>query len=129
MNHASLTWTPIETTTQLDEIVDGSQMKPVLIFKHEASSPVSQQVKMELESDWSLLPDVVDTYIIDASKHLNVANEANEIAGVPEEAPQIFLFADGVTMYDESNELINFKKIKIALKIVNRTFKWMETRV
>ena len=51
------------------------------------------------------------------------------MARVMNEYPQVLLFADGVTMYDESREMISVKKIKLALKIINRTFKWMETRV
>jgi len=129
MNHASLTWTPVENTAQFHEIVDRSQEKPALIFKHQPSSPESQQIKHDLETNWSISPDILDVYIIDRLKYSDVAKEATSLAGVPDEFPQILLFADGVTMYDESHEMINIKKIKIALKIVNRTFKWMETRV
>ncbi|MEQ9307460.1 MAG: DUF2847 family protein [Marinoscillum sp.] len=70
----------------------------------------------------------MDLFIVDDMKDRDVSLEIAEIAGIQHEFPQIVLFADGVTMYDESQEMISVKKIKLALKIVNRTFKWMETR-
>ncbi len=72
---------------------------------------------------------MLDSYLVDIMHDKDVAAEATQVAGVSDEFPQVLLFADGVTMYDESHELINVKKIKIALKIINRTFRWMETRV
>jgi bacillithiol system protein YtxJ len=71
---------------------------------------------------------LLDIYLVDDVKSKEVSRNITDIAGVDAEFPQVLLFADGVTMYDESHEMINVKKINIALKIINRTFKWMESR-
>ncbi len=129
MTNPSLQWKSIKNVKEFNEILERSRTKPALVFKHRPASPESVQVKQGLESQWAISPDMLDIYLVDIMQDKEVAMEATRIAGVSDEFPQVFLFADGVTMYDESHDLINVKKIKIALKIINRTFKWLETRV
>lgn len=121
-------WKSITSLEDLDRVIEESKMKPVIIFKHRPSSPESIEKKLELETTWSISPDLLDLYIVDDLKDKEVSLEIADLAGIRHEFPQVVLFADGVTMYDESHDLISVKKIKLALKIVNRTFKWMETR-
>lgn len=118
----------IKNISDLKEIVEQSRLKPVLVYKHRPSSPESIEKKVELENTWNISSDLVDVYIVDDIKDKEVSHEISEMAGIQHEFPQIVLFADGVTMYDETGDMISVKKIKLALKIVNRTFKWMETR-
>ena len=124
-----LNWKSLRSKSELDRIIDDSKHKPALIFKHRASSPESNQAKDMLEREWNIDPEQLECYIVDVMQDKDVASEASDMAGVTNEFPQVLLFADGVTMYDESHEMINVKKIKLALKIINRTFRWMETRV
>lgn len=128
MSH-SLNWKPLNSKDQFEELLENSRTKPALVFKHRPSSPESTKVKESLEADWTIAPDLMDLFIVDVMKDKEVSYEVTETAGVMNEFPQVLLFADGVTMYDEAHEMINVKKIKLALKIINRTFKWMETRV
>ncbi|MEO9873010.1 monothiol bacilliredoxin BrxC family protein [Ekhidna sp.] len=124
-----LNWKSLNTLSEFDRLVEDSREKPALVFKHRPSSPESAHAKELLERDWSISPESLDLYIIDVMKDKDIAEAVTDIAGVINEYPQVLLFADGVTMYDESREMISVKKIKLALKIINRTFKWMETRV
>lgn len=124
-----LNWKSLRSNEELNRIIDDSKHKPALIFKHRNSSPESNQAKEMLEREWNIPADQLECYIIDVMQDKDVASEASDVAGVSNEFPQVLLFADGVTMYDESHEMINVKKIKLALKIINRTFRWMETRV
>lgn len=128
MNYHSPLWKPITSLDDLNQVIDNSKTKPALVFKHRPSSPESIEKKIELENTWTISSEVVDLFIVDDMKDHDVSLEIAEVAGIQHEFPQIVLFADGVTMYDESLEMISVKKIKLALKIVNRTFKWMETR-
>jgi bacillithiol system protein YtxJ len=129
MSHPSLMWKTIKSTQEFESVIEQSKTMPVLVFKHRPTSPESISVKADLESSWVIPNDILDTYIIDIIQNKDVAIAATKMAGVPDEFPQVFLFADGVTMYDESHEMISVKKIRIALKIINRTFRWLETRV
>lgn len=126
---AMLNWKNLRSKSDLNQIIEDSRELPALIFKHRQSSPESLHAKELLERDWDIPSDQLACYIIDVMQDKDVASEASEISGVSNEFPQVLLFADGVTMYDESHDMINVKKIKLALKIINRTFRWMETRV
>lgn len=128
MSH-SLNWKPLSSKQEFNDLLERSRTKPALVFKHRPSSPESTKVKETLEQDWTIPADQMDLFIVDVMKDKEVSYEVTETAGVMNEFPQVLLFADGVTMYDEAHEMINVKKIKLALKIINRTFKWMETRV
>ena len=124
-----LNWKSLNTREEFDRLVEDSKEKPALIFKHRPSSPESTQALESLERDWTISPENLDLYMLDVMKEKEVSEVVTDMAGVMNEYPQVLLFADGVTMYDESREMISVKKIKLALKIINRTFKWMETRV
>lgn len=124
-----LNWKSLSTIEEFDRIVENSKEKPALIFKHRPSSTESNHALEQLERDWTISPEDLDIYMLDVMKDKAVSETVTDAAGVINEYPQVLLFADGVTMYDESREMISVKKIKLALKIINRTFKWMETRV
>ena len=125
----SLYWKKLTSLDQFEQVIEESREKPALIFKHMNTSKESLQAKVTLENEWSIPSEQIACYIVDIYENKEVASEVSEFAGIPNVFPQVLLFADGVTMYDESHEMINVKKIKLALKIINRTFRWMETRV
>ncbi|MEQ8240060.1 MAG: DUF2847 family protein [Cyclobacteriaceae bacterium] len=128
MNQFSPHWKSINSLSELDLVVDESRHKPALVLKHKPNSRLSTSIKATLEDTWTISPEMVDVFLVDDLKHNDVSIEVSELAGIDSEIPQVVLFADGVTMYDESGDMISVKKIKLALKIVNRTFRWMETR-
>lgn len=123
-----INWKELKSLRQFDEVLENSREKPILVYKFRPSSQEGKAIKERLESDWSIPKDQINVYLLDESKHRDLAVDITDSAGVENESPQVLLFADGVTMYDESHDMINVKKIKIALKIINRTFKWMESR-
>ncbi len=123
-----LQWESVSSLQEFDRILDTSRYTPAVILKHDPDSLLSLQVKQRLEKEWDLSFEELAAYLINPNVQREVADEMLIQAGVSPHCPQLFLYADGVTMYDESDELISFRKIKIALKIINRTFQWMETR-
>lgn len=129
MSNISPHWKSLSSMSELDHVTNESKYKPVLVFKHSPTSKKSVAIKNKLDVDWLISPEELDVYIVEINKNTEeLSNKISEIAGIDNEIPQIVLFADGVTMYDESNDLISFKKIKLALKIITRTFRWLETR-
>jgi len=128
MNY-TLIWKDLQRLEDLSAIIERSKTKPVLIFKHSSSSAESTESKTRIEREWSIPPDQLDCCIIDVTLNDDISMKISELAGVPDACPQFLLFADEVTVYEESHELISVKKIKLALRIINRTFRWLETRV
>ena len=122
MSH-TLNWKPLNSKQEFDQLLESSRTKPALVFKHKPSSPESSKIKQLLERDWTIAPEQIDLFLVDVMKDKEVSYEVAETAGVLNAFPQILLFADGITIYDESHDMIDAKKIKLALKIINRTFK------
>lgn len=117
----------VSNLKDLQAIVEQSKFKPALVFKYQSDAQESLQKKEELEKTWDIFNDI-DLYLVDDNSTPEVSKEIAEMAEIDNEFPQIILFADGVTMYDETGDFISVKKVQLALKIVNRTFKWSETR-
>jgi bacillithiol system protein YtxJ len=121
-------WKSLTSLNEFDELLEQSREKPALILIYRRTSPDCVETLRRLDREWTISKDQLDTFLVDEGNDPGLCAKIGESAGVPLEIPQVLLFADGVTMYDESHEMINVKKIKIALKIINRTFKWMESR-
>ncbi|MDH5608719.1 MAG: DUF2847 family protein [Cyclobacteriaceae bacterium] len=124
----SIRWKELSQHVQFDKILELSKKKPVLVFKHKPTSPESISVKKRFEAEWDIQEEFIELFLLEDTTGKNLIKEVIESAGVDDEFPQVLLFADGVAMYDESHDMISAKKINIALKIINRTFKWMESR-
>ncbi len=125
----ALSWKKLESLTHLNAIIEESKQKPILIFKYCRSSEESIETKNGIERDWNIANDQLDCYIVEVVQNKELATAVSDLAEVSDSHPQILIFADGVTMYDETHELINVKKIKLVLKVIYRTFRWMGTRV
>ena len=125
----SLEWKVMTGIKEFHEILKNSHNKPVMIFKYDPKSPECVAIKASLEANWVLNPDRMDLYLVDVYKSEAISKIVTKVADIPDEHPQVIMYAGGVAVYDESHEMINVKKIKIALKIVSRAFRWMETRV
>lgn len=129
MSHISPHWKSLSSISELEHVINESKYKPAVLFKHDPNSPESKAVRSKMDADWDIYPEEADLYLIDTSEKTGkLSITIADLAGIEDQTPQIVLLADGVTMYDESKHLISFKKIKLALKIINRTFKWLETR-
>ena len=130
MNHPpnKIYWTTISSIEDFNKILEDSKTKPALLFKYDSVDHQSNEIKRHLDEEWNIDHDLVKPYLIDRKSNKQLVYAINKEAGVIGDIPQVILFADGVTMYDESGDLINVRKINIALKILRRTFKWMENR-
>lgn len=124
----SLVWIKLKNIDEFNVILENSEHKPALIFKHQPTSPISVSVKNKLELEWNLPEEKLDVYLVDDSTHPTLSQRISDFSSVENIFPQILFVTDGVIMYDESHEMISTKKVGIALKIINRTFKWMESR-
>ncbi|MEM6641550.1 MAG: monothiol bacilliredoxin BrxC family protein [Bacteroidota bacterium] len=125
----SPTWQDLTSLEDLEKIIEDSRMKPMLILKVSPDQDQHVEIKEKMEREWTIADDQLNCFLVDSTKNPKLGAEISDVAGIGDNVPQVLLFADGVAMYDESQEMINAKKIKLALKIINRTFRWMETRV
>lgn len=104
-----MTWVPLQSEDQLNEIIDASSSKPQLIFKHSTRCSISGMAKNRL--DKKDLPEGVDFYYLDLLKHRNLSNKIAETFDVHHASPQVLLIKDGKCVYDESHSGITMEEI------------------
>jgi bacillithiol system protein YtxJ len=103
-------WRPLTDLGQLNEIIDLSTEKPVLIFKHSTRCSISRMVLKQFENEFDL-QDKVIPYFIDLLEFRNVSNEIAIRFGVTHQSPQIILVKDGKAVYNASHESIEISKL------------------
>lgn len=108
-----MTWKNITSVEDVDTILENSQQKVQLIFKHSTTCPISSMAKMRLEGDWDL--DNVETHYLDLLAYRPVSNYIAESMGVHHESPQIIVLRDGEVILDASHLDITVAEVKEAI--------------
>jgi len=101
-----MNWKVLENIDQIDNIINESWNKPVLIFKHSTRCIISKMALKNFENDF-LLHDVIDAYYLDLITYRNISNEIADTFAVEHQSPQILLIRDGKVVYYESHEGID----------------------
>ena len=103
-------WRTLTDLGQLNEIIDLSTEKPVIIFKHSTRCSISRMVLKQFENEFDL-KDKVIPYFLDLLEFRNVSNEIASRFGVMHQSPQIILVKDGKAVYNASHESIDICKL------------------
>ena len=103
-------WRPLTDLGQLNEIINLSTEKPVIIFKHSTRCSISRMVLKQFENEFDL-QDKVIPYFLDLLEYRNVSNEISSRFGVYHQSPQIILVKDGKAVYNASHESIDIIKL------------------
>ena len=112
-----MTWIPLQSEDQLNEIIDASANKPQLIFKHSTRCSISSMAKNRL--DKNDLPEGADFYYLDLIKFRNVSNKIANLFDVHHKSPQVLLIKNGKCVYDESHSGITMEEIVDEISIKN----------
>lgn len=99
-----MNWIPLKSEDELFGIIEKSESRPQVIFKHSTRCSISSMAKSRLER--SPFPQQADFYFLDLIAHRNISNKIAEEFGVAHESPQILVIKNGACMYDESHGAI-----------------------
>jgi bacillithiol system protein YtxJ len=95
---------------QLNEIVNESTEKPVVIFKHSTRCSISRMALRQFEQEFDLEGKVVP-YYLDLLEHRDISNDIANRFGVYHQSPQLILIKEGKAIYDRSHESIDANKL------------------
>lgn len=104
-----MNWIPLDDETQLIEIINRSNDKPQLIFKHSTRCSVSSMAKKRLERDDQ--PENIDFYFLDLIKHRSLSNKIASDFKIRHQSPQVILIKNGQPVYNESHSGILMEDI------------------
>lgn len=109
-------WNTLDASTHLEQLVELSREKPVVIFKHSIRCGTSSMVKDQLETDWNFQEDDLEFYYLDLINQRSISNAVAEQFNVLHQSPQIIIIKDGKSIYDTSHQMVSVRSIRNALK-------------
>jgi bacillithiol system protein YtxJ len=107
----NLNWNDLEDLGQLDEVIQVSSTKPVLIFKHSTTCSISRMAFKNFENEFNLASEI-EIYYLDLLNFRAISNEIASRFGVVHQSPQILLIKNGVSVYNKSHENIDATNLK-----------------
>jgi len=108
-------WKNLTDIQQLDQLVEDSNSKPVVIFKHSVRCGTSFMVKSHLEGDWDFASEDLDFYYLDLINNRNISNQIADRFDVIHQSPQLIVLKNGETVNDTSHHMISVNWIKQAI--------------
>ena len=108
--HSKVGWRSLNDLGQLNEIIDLSTEKPVVIFKHSTRCSISRMALKQFENEFDLNEKVL-SFLLDLIEYRNISNEIASRFGVQHQSPQIILICDGKPVYNASHESIEAAKL------------------
>lgn len=103
-------WNQLEDLNQLDQLVEQSKEKPVLVFKHSTRCSISSMALDRLEREWEEETDIIP-YYLDLLAYRPISNEVAHRFNVFHESPQALLIKNGACIYHASHNGIRFQSI------------------
>lgn len=103
----------IKSVEQLDDVFAQSSEKPVVIFKHSVTCPISAGVYEIVRN----VEGEVNLVIVQSSR--NVSNEIAARTGIRHESPQAIVLKDGKVIYHASHYDITSSDVNEKLRIKN----------
>jgi len=111
----SLNWIPLIELNQLDEIIELSQEKPVLIFKHSTRCGISSMALKGFERSYDIDAEEIDIYFLDLLRFREISNEIVSKFNVQHQSPQAIVISKGKVVYNDSHYGISVDDIKKAI--------------
>lgn len=105
-----MNWSVLNTEEQLHSLIERSNSKPQVIFKHSTRCSISSMIKSRLEK--SDTPDTIDFHYLDLIAYRSLSDKIAEDLQVYHESPQVLLIKKGECIYDESHMAIRMEDIE-----------------
>ena len=106
----------IETVTDLDAALAGSDLRPILIFKHSATCGTSAIAYEEVTDQVVELARSVDVYLVRIQAARIVSRAIEERLGVRHESPQVLLVSGNRVLWQATHYRVTAGSIAAAVQ-------------
>ena len=110
-NSTNINWFPLTDLGQLNEIIQLSNEKPVVIFKHSTRCSISRMALKNFENEYDLGENIAP-YFLDLIAFRDISNEIASRFEVVHQSPQLLLIIGGKSVYDVSHSAIDADELK-----------------
>ncbi|WP_322905248.1 bacillithiol system redox-active protein YtxJ [Paenibacillus campi] len=108
--------TELTTIEQLNEAIDHTAQKPLLVFKHSTRCPISAGAYQQFQSYLGSQPNEdVDYSLIYVVENRDVSLAAADALDVQHQSPQVILIKEGKPVWDTSHSSITADALRKAL--------------
>ena len=104
-------WKQLTDLGELNTIVNESNVKPVVIFKHSTRCGVSRMVLKQFENEFNS-HDMITPYFLDLLAHRDISNAIASRFDVVHQSPQMIVIKEGVAVYSASHESIDAAELQ-----------------
>lgn len=105
-------WITLEEMSQLDQLVEESKTKYVLVFKHSTRCGISKFCLQNFESEFQTDSSKVVLYFLDILKNRELSNAIASRFDVVHQSPQVLLIKNSTAIYAESHGQINANELQ-----------------
>jgi len=95
---------------------EGSTEKPVLLFKHSTTCPISARAHDQYQDYLKSADGNLDSYLVKVIEDRPVSNHIAEETNIKHESPQLFLIQDKEVRWHTSHSDITDENISEAVK-------------
>lgn len=99
-------WTDLTSLEQLEEIIEKSNIIPVVIFKHSTRCNQSSALLRNFERRYDSVDNIPKPYFLDLIAHRDVSDTIALRFGVKHESPQVIFMKNGVVVKHASHREI-----------------------
>jgi bacillithiol system protein YtxJ len=100
----------LDSIEKLDELIEKSSQKPVVLFKHSITCPISTDASNQM----SIVNGDVNIVIVQTSR--DISNEIAERTNIQHQSPQVIILKDGKAIFHASHYSITTESIEQHLK-------------
>ena len=110
-------WQTLTSISDLNNALEASFQKPVLLFKHSTRCSISQMALDRFERTWAETNlDQVTPFYLDLIAHRDVSNQIADKLNVEHQSPQVLLVKDGRCIFSETHQAIRLQNVLESLK-------------
>ncbi len=111
-------WTVLDESSRVATLVQASEERPQLIYKHSNRCATCFFAKKQVEEAADVIVERADLYFVDVIGSRPVSNAIADELNVRHESPQIILVHKGEVVWHDSHGQIKGEAIKSALQKV-----------
>lgn len=102
-----LNWIELTTEEQLNEAINRSSEKPVLLFKHSTRCSISSMAFGGFQARWTGDEADIEIYYLDLIRYREVSNKIAELTNVVHQSPQVIVLKNKEVVYTATHNSIS----------------------
>ena len=99
---------------EFTELLSHSQRRPIVIFKHSTTCPISAAAYFEMEQFEG------DVALVEVQNSRELSREIERLSGIRHESPQVLIFKKGQVVWNASHRQVKAQAVAEAISSIGR---------